>query len=299
MPEWDRFKINQSNSIELTTVRHVVHVPAARRIVEDGRIKAGLVYDESRLNKSRISVAWVSANTWVNGSIYGTVEFQFTWADLVGGQNIYWVEAMNYRPNAYRLLLSKRVISAGIIIAYDPANDEGPLRLKDGKYYWNHEFTSEFMIEDDLSLDRCTGLNFVTHHEQYCRPFGDGCEDRKNQPTSQRTGGRILSFILAKGLHVLDQHLKPPGTNEWFSGLNLAYDGLKRSLSAQVKFAGPISLEHNCQNIVRGSLALYGADQVDQARKLLALISSEEHFTRALKAIVRTHFSDSKWEPVS
>lgn len=65
------------HSNELTTVRHVVHVPFARRIVEDGRIKAGLVYDESRLNKSRISVAWVSANTWGPGSIYGTVEFQF------------------------------------------------------------------------------------------------------------------------------------------------------------------------------------------------------------------------------
>jgi hypothetical protein len=96
--EWDRFKfeIGKGNSNELTTVRHVVHLPLARRIVEDGRIKAGLVYDESRLNKSRIGVAWVSANTWGPGSIYGTVEFQFAWADLVAGQKVYWVEAMNY-----------------------------------------------------------------------------------------------------------------------------------------------------------------------------------------------------------
>src|SRR5262249_58283084 len=61
--EWERFKLNKTNSVELTTVRDVGHVPAARRIVEDSRIKAGLVYDESRLNTSRISVAWVSANT--------------------------------------------------------------------------------------------------------------------------------------------------------------------------------------------------------------------------------------------
>jgi hypothetical protein len=83
-------------------------VPAARRIIEDKRLKAGLVYDASKLNKSRISVAWVSANTWGLGSIYGTVEFEFAWSDLVAGQKIYWVEAMNYRPTAYRLLLSKR-----------------------------------------------------------------------------------------------------------------------------------------------------------------------------------------------
>jgi hypothetical protein len=56
--EWDgfRFEIGKENSAELTTVRHIAHVPAARRIVEDRRIKAGLVYDQSRLNRWRISV---------------------------------------------------------------------------------------------------------------------------------------------------------------------------------------------------------------------------------------------------
>src|SRR5689334_424834 len=111
--EWERFRFNLDlERHELSTVRHIAHVPAARRIIEDGRIRAGLVYDESRLNKSRISVAWVSANSWALGSIYGTVEFQFSWADIVAGQNIYWVEAMAYRPPAFRLLLSKRTISS-------------------------------------------------------------------------------------------------------------------------------------------------------------------------------------------
>jgi hypothetical protein len=298
MPEWDRFKFEIDKGVELTTVRHVAHVPAARRIVEDGKIKAGLVYDESRLNKSRISVSWVSANTWANGSIYGTVEFQFTWADLVAGQNIYWVEAMDYRPPAYRLLLSKRDIRPGLIEPYDPVTDEGPLRLKDGKYYWNYAFTSEFMIEDDLSLDRCTGLNFVQHHEEYCRPFRNVCEDRKKQPSFQQTGGRMLSFVLGSGLHVLDKHFRPPEPKQPFIKLDIAYEGLERSLRAQVKFGGPISADRGCQDVVRGSLALYGMDQADQARKLLALISSEDNFTGALKAIVRAHFGDPKWEPV-
>jgi hypothetical protein len=295
MSEWDRFKFEIiEGSPELTTVRHVAHVPAARRIVEDGKIKAGLVYDESRLNTSRISVSWVSANTWVYGSIYGTVEFQFGWADLVAGQNIYWVEAMtNYRPHAYRLLLSKRDIRPGLIMPYDPTKDEGPLRLKGGKYYWNHEYTSEFMIEDDLSLDRCTGLKFVEHHREYCGPFRNECEDRKNQPTVFRTGSRVLSFALGNGLHVLDKHLKPPGT-----GLEIAYSGLTDFLPARVKFAGAVSTDSQCQDVVRGSLALYGMDQADQARKLLALISSEDNFTGALKAIVRAHFGDPMWEPV-
>jgi hypothetical protein len=57
MAEWDRFKfeIGKGDSRELTTVRHTAHVPAARRILEDEQVKAGLVYDESRLNKSPIN----------------------------------------------------------------------------------------------------------------------------------------------------------------------------------------------------------------------------------------------------
>jgi hypothetical protein len=297
--EWDRFKfeIGLGNSSELTTVRHVAHVPFARRIVEDRRIKAGLIYDESRLNTSRISVAWVSANTWGPGSIYGTVEFQFAWADLIAGQKIYWVEAMNYSPNAYRLLLSKRDVPAGLINPYDPEKDEGPLRLKDGQYFWNNGYTSEFMIEEDLSLDRCTGLDFVQHHQQYCRPFGKGCEDRIMQPSPHRTGGRMLAFVLGNGLRILDEHLKPPGVKQPFTELDTAYHGLASNLPSRVEFKGALSADSECQNVVRGSLALYGMDQVDQAQKLLALISSTENFEKALKAIVREHFVDPNWQP--
>src|SRR5207253_2652519 len=147
---------------------------------------------DSRLSKSGISVACVSASSWVLGSIYGTVEFQFAWTDLIADQKIYWVEAMNYNPNAYRLLLSKRNIPPGLITPYDPAKDEGPLRFTANKYYWNGAYTSEFMIEDDLPLSRCTGLGFVSHHPVFCRPFGNGCKDRQSQPTTQQTGGRLL-----------------------------------------------------------------------------------------------------------
>ena len=297
--EWERFKIEigSGNSPELTTVRHVVHVPFARRIIEDERIRAGLVYDQSKLNKSRISVAWLSANTWGLGSIYGTVEFQFAWNDIVTDQKIYWVEAMDYNPNAYRLLLSKRDVPRGLIIPYDPAQAGGPLRVKDGQYYWNAGYTSEFMIEDDLSLDRCTGIRFVTHHEQYCRPFGNACEDRRKQPRPGRTGSRILSYVLGHQLHVLDTHLKPPESEQQFTELDTAYEGIEEILPANVQFGGPNNSDDACQDVVRGALALYGMDQADQARRLLALVSSDGHFTRALKAIVRGHFGDPQWEP--
>jgi hypothetical protein len=155
---------------------------------------------------------------------------------------------MSYRPPAYRLLLSKRDFRAGLITPCDPAKDEGPLRLEDGKYYWNWQHTSEFMIEDDLSLDRCTGLEFVQHHQDYCRPFGSECEDRQYQPSERLTGGRLLSFILGHGLHVLDEHLKPPNGKQPFTNLDIGYEGLEKALQSQVRFGGPIKRDDRCQS---------------------------------------------------
>lgn len=135
------------------------------------------------------------------------------------------------------------------------------------------------------------------HHQQYCRPFGIGCEDREKQPSPQRTGGRFLSFVLGTGLHAVDQHLKPAGVEQPLTELDTAYEGLEDILPAQVKFGGPISANNECQDVIRGSLALYGTDQVEQARKLLALISTKDNFVNALVATVQTHFNDPDWEP--
>jgi hypothetical protein len=107
----------------------------------------------------------------------------------------------------------------------------------------------------------------------------------------------MLSFVLGNGLHVLDKHLKTSGANDPFMGLNIGYQGLEASLPSQVKFGGAITADGACQDVARGALALYGADQVDQAQKLLALISSKDNFAKALKVIVREHFADANWEP--
>lgn len=198
-----------------------MHVPTARRIIEDRKITAGLVYDESRLNRSRVSVTWVSANTWAYGSIYGTVEFQFDWKPLVEGNKVYWVEAMEqYNPAAYRFLLTPREpneLGSGMVQPYDPTKDDGPLRKSGDKWYWNGNFTSEFMIADDLHLRQATGLAFVSHHPQFCRTFGTACADRKENPTWDQTGGRILAYILAHKIRILDAHLRPTAENQSFT----------------------------------------------------------------------------------
>jgi len=158
-------------------------------------IKSGLVYDESRLNKSRISVAWASANTWTDGSLYGTVEFQFSWAEIVErNPHIYWVEAMtDYSPTAFRFLLSDREITSRQLQPYDPRRDDGPLRMRDGKWYRRGNMTSEFMITADLRLRRCIGIDFVKHHHRHCSLYGSSCPDINRQPQPHRTGGMLLA----------------------------------------------------------------------------------------------------------
>jgi len=52
--------------------------------------------------------------------------------------------------------------------------------------------------------------------------------------------------------------------------------------------------------IADGSEKPHGCVQrcfVDQATKLLSLISSEEHFNEALAEIIGKHFGDPEWEP--
>ncbi len=94
--------------------------------------------------------------------------------------------------------------------------------------------------------------------------FGNECEDRQNQPPLQHTGGKILSFLLANNLHVLDQHLKSP--SDQYMRLDMAYDGLEASF-ANVKFTGTVGADAACQEVLFGALALYGLDQVDKAEK--------------------------------
>jgi hypothetical protein len=301
MTEWENYKIKGDLALvgaKLNKVRHIVHVPTARRIIDDGKIKAGLVYDESRLNKSRISVTWVSANTWALGSIYGTVEFQFDWKKIVEGQKIYWVEAIKYNPHAYRFLLSSRELGelgSKLIEPYDPVKDDGPLRKSGDNWYCNGEFTSEFMIDDDLWLRDAIGLDFVQHNGQYCRTFGFNCPDRTGNPTPEETGGRLLAYILTREARAVDRHLQPTKENPRNPLLDKAFIGLQNALTENGDFDGNLRQLASCEKAVLGGLALYGIDQLGSTQFLLTLLESADRFKPAIKKIVQDHFDFPEW----
>lgn len=304
-PEWESYKIGtRDESIAdegatLEVVYHVVHVPEARRILEDGTLRAGLIHDESKLNKSRTSVNWLSANTWGYGSIYGTIQFSFSWLSLIENCRFYWVEAISkYNPAAYRILVTKRDFdSRRHLTAYDPAADKGPLRFIDGRWYRHRSYTSEFMIDRDIDLSECTDFDFITHNRDLCRAHGGDCKEKAQQPS--KSGARLLSFLMGNDIHSIDHVLRGPSRFDSSRELSGAFDtganGIDDLLGRKSLFSGKLKSKPHRQAVVRGALALFGADQHSSAFELLSLLKSKKTFESALEEIVNDHFQISGW----
>jgi hypothetical protein len=155
---------------------------------------AGVVLSEPILEGStRTHVCWVLANTWANGSIYGTVEFAFKWSDIFAGTKVYWVETMTqYRPPAYRFLLTRH--EHNDLVPYDPKTADGPLRQRDEEWYWNGNYCAEFMIEEDLPLTLCWRTNFLSHHPKICRLHGSSCGERNQLP--RQSAASIVGYLI-------------------------------------------------------------------------------------------------------
>ena len=267
----------------------MVHVPEARRILEDGRIKAGLVYDESRLQRSRMCVTWLSANTWGCGSIYGNVQFTFDWHSMVKRRHVYWVEAMTtYHPPAYRLLLTDRDLTGSRYVkAYNPKTDNGPLKRKRGMWYWNGKYTSEFMVEQDLSLDMCTKMEFINHHNRICKSNGNSCPYLGAIP--HKISATVMAFILGNSIHNADSSLFPNGKDRCQIDFSISNIYAKLGWNSK-SFIGEIKKSASRQAVLRGALALYGSGQEAAAKELVSLLANESIFKKALRKIVAEHF---------
>jgi hypothetical protein len=305
MSEWKAYRIRFPGSPAgefpegrvLDRLYHVTHVGGARRILADGELKAGLVYDESKLKKSRIAVTWLSANTWAYGSIYGNVEFAFSWKKHAAGKKFYWVEAMpSYRPDAYRILLSDREVKSKYVQRYDPATEKGPLRKRGGKWYWNGDCTSEFLIEGNIPLADCIEFDFIAHHAQLCSVDGRSCAYRGSQ--GHAAAGPVLGVLLGNGLHTIDHVLKKDDAKEKLSfAVDTGVRGILRDLRSKAqRFGGVIRSAESRKAVMRGALALYGSGQTDAARELLALLKSRDTFDDALTDVVNEHFGVKGWK---
>ncbi len=77
---------------------------------------------------------------------------------------------------------------------------------------------------------------------------------------------------------------------------DLAVNGIAFFLGIKKdRFTGVIRAKASRQAVLRGALALYGADQKSSALNLLALLHSHEIFETALEEIVNDHFKITGW----
>lgn len=155
----------------LDALYHVAHLADAVRILEDLRIPARRVDDDSVLDSHRVSVVWTAPNRWPStGSRYGTVEFAFDFARLVEGRRLYWVEGVERRRRGTcRLLVSGGDVDGLPVRRYDPERTRGPLRLVDGQWFWRDDLELELMVHEDLPISSCDVVSVVAHHRQYCQ----------------------------------------------------------------------------------------------------------------------------------
>lgn len=303
--EWAKydFQVGGRSAAVLTDVNHVAHLAEARAVVDAGQVTARPVYDESRLNKTRAHVCWASANFWSNGSMYGTVEFTFPWAQLVAGREIYWVEAIEkYNPTAYRFLITDRKPpSAPGVAPYDATSENGPLKRVADVWHWNGDLTAEFMIEGPLLLSLCQKVSFVTHHPSYCRLNGTKCPEIKSVWT--KSAARFVGYLLGTRSSAANAALLPdvglPHDRPSLTSIEAAYSGLYFALGGKPeRFGGKVrSIDGACR-LVRAALLQYAFEEDEDARATIAMIESEPLFRRALRRLLASHFDiPRKWLP--
>lgn len=291
--EWEDFDfdVDGDNSYSIETVTHIAHTKFACRIIEDGAIKSSLVYDESKLNKHRVSVTWFSANEWVYGSIYGTTKFTFLWKDIIAGKEPYWVEVIrNYSPPAFRILFASVAPDTAIAIPYDPKTAKGPLKFKDGVWYRHKDYCSEFLVDRDVSVKEAESIKFVQHNYDRCRFGKKNCPDA-GLPFDQ-SRARVSAFLLArrKKLLSLTDQLTTDVRGERRihadiePGFHILADSLMRGGS--FKELIPDSDVEMVRSVVESAIASYSYGNYNEARKAVSSLSSSNGFQVAFDAIV-------------
>lgn len=157
---------------EFSEVYHITHFPAAKELIESGRIITQLIKDKSKLNGQDIKVVWLSPNDWYNGSLYGNVRFSYDFNDLIEDKKFYSVEVMDqYEPTACRILITnKNYIRNPLLSPYDPrAEYAGPWYIdQTGQNYYHKSYNIEFMFDSEFNINDALKIDFVNHHPDFC-----------------------------------------------------------------------------------------------------------------------------------
>lgn len=300
---WQTFKVGKksekSNWINtscqsLETLYHVAHLETADRIFKDKICRAGLIYDKSILNTDRLLVNWLSPNTWAYGSRYGNIGFEMNFANLVEGKQYYWVESINYKPEACRILITEYDYDDDDrLTSYNPKNGDGPWFLdEEGNHYWNGNYTLEFMFEDDILLSKFSSLQIFSHHDSYCNINPENCDDKSLSTIYARE--RFIAGIMANDLPV-QKHFFGEKKRGKFVPNRLLIDAIETISRRCVKLKfeeGFVKKDDDLAAVLLQSVLLqirHGC--IDEAKKLIGLFYDSEHYEDTLVNFAVKKFS--------
>lgn len=295
--EWQQFRIDSSNKggescKPLEQVFHVAHLETARRILFDGRLQAGLVFDESRLNKERILVNWLSPNFWHLGSRYGNVQFGFDFSRLIEDKRFYWVEVMReYRPPACRILITDNDYSDRLE-GYDAKQGDGPWwhDIETDTHWWNGRYCLELMVEQNLRLrGDCTGISFVAHHIHQCNM--GGCRDKGLSRIEAACC--FVARVLGEGLATRDLRLarKVKDRMEPTDELLGIFSKIILDTAEGITFDGNVLSSDDASSALAKSILLfYALQDFDSEDKIMKQYKSKDEVIDALAETFREGF---------
>lgn len=274
----------------LGAIYYVAHLATAVRILEDGRVTARRVDDDSRLDRHRVSVVWTAPNRWPStGSRYGTVEFAFDFARLMEGRSLYWVEAVEDRSRGTcRLLVSASDVSGLPVLRYDPVRTKGPLRLVDGQWFWRNDLGLELMVHGHLPTSLCGAVAVVGHHRDFCQrgpvahcPDASRAEDAAS--AALLAGAMAGRYRLPPGSLVADRRV----TRFLESGWSGVVDALDAGDDGDDVFERRVRRKGDTDVLVASALLQLSQGRDHQAADAAALASGAGPVRSALKRLLR------------
>lgn len=305
--EWQKFRVGKlsknpnfvnTSCKPLLTISHVTHLNDALNIFQAGKINAGLVSDESLLNKDRTLVVWLSPNDWngAGGSRYGNVSFNFDWKKLINSKNFYWVESIAYSIPAPRILVTDKHYSR--FSKYDPTTGDGPwwYREEDGIHYWNGKIALEIVIERDIYLNEMKSFDFVKHSQNKCSIDPVNCPDLG---LSQfHAGPRFICALTGPDNDNVYKFFKSHQTETQVDILkyNVRLLWMYMITEGNIKFSGNIvSTDKIALPLARAILNSYAYERFDELGLLASLFKSPNSLKKSCAKLIGECIS-LEWE---
>lgn len=308
--EWNKFSVGSPSTrnnwtnqdcIPFSSVDHVTHINNSLPILIDQRIKSGLVFDESVLNRQRIVVTWLSPNVWALGYRYGNVRLKYKWDKIIKNKNFYWVESIAYGVPACRILITDK--KHDNLSEYDPEKKDGPWWYDTSReqHYYNGHYCLEFMVEADLMLTSDVRVDFVTHHDKWCSIHRYNPKDCSDLGLADwHAAGIFLSYVLARSINISPQLFKKDKNEEKIPEiLKYCWSALCFNITEvdNVDFDGETTHRDNVAiPLSRAICNAFANSNNEEVRVLISTFKTKKHFTKSLAKLVAMHFDLDNWQ---